>query len=102
MSEQRLVVYLRLGSRRFEPVVRCERASWNRSIAFSVRLFGNGGVFGGVGYFWNRTFGFFQAYVTSARKSDLVLVETDRQKIIISPRDVNAFIAAFAPLTVNN
>jgi hypothetical protein len=60
-----------------------------------IRLFGNGGLFAGQGFFWNRMFGLFRAYVTSARPADLVLVETTNRKILISPRDPQAFVTAW-------
>ena len=93
LSEDRLIVFFHLGARRFTPVVRCSRVE--RSLAWSLRLFGNGGAFAGIGFFWNRMFGFFQAYVTSARQDDLVLVETDTRKVVISPADPGAFVAAW-------
>jgi hypothetical protein len=40
-------------------------------------------------------FGLFRAYVTSIRASDLVLVETTNRKILISPRDPEAFVEAW-------
>jgi hypothetical protein len=61
-------------------------------LLIGLRLFGNGGVFAGAGWFWNRTLRVFRAYVTSARRDDLVLVETPARKIIISPVDARRFI----------
>jgi hypothetical protein len=93
LSDDRLIVCFHVGTRRFTPVVRCSRVE--HSLAWSLRLFGNGGAFAGIGYFWNRLLGFFQAYVTSARHDDLVLVETDTRKVVISPEDPGAFVAAW-------
>jgi hypothetical protein len=50
----------------------------------------------GAGIFWNRQFGVFRAYVTRCKHTELVLVETTRQKIIISPADPQAFWSAGA------
>jgi hypothetical protein len=90
-----LVVRFRLGRRRFGPVVDC--AALNdiaipRHVLLSLRLFGNGGVFAGTGFYWNRAWGVFRAYVTSARRADMVLIRTPSRAIVISPADPDAFV----------
>ena len=59
---------------------------------FGIRLFGNGGLFSGTGIFWNRKLGVFRAYVTSTRKKEMLLVETDKYKVIISPLKQKIFL----------
>jgi hypothetical protein len=93
LVDDRLIVFLRVGSRRFERVMRCSLL--DRRPPLSLRVFGNGGLFAGVGYFWNRLWGSFQAYVTSGRYRDLVLVETEQAKVVISPTDPQAFVEAW-------
>ncbi len=59
---------------------------------FTVRLWGNGGVFAGTGIFWNKRYGVFRMYVTNARQKDFVVVETENQIVIISPENPQVFI----------
>ena len=96
VSGDRLTVVFHLGARRFEPVLRCSPIE--RSLIWSLRLFGNGGVFAGIGYYWNRMLGFFQAYVTSSRRAEPVLIEPDRRKIVISPQHPRGYIATWHQL----
>ncbi len=90
-----LTVYFRLGKKHFPYVIRCSLIDYPFS-RVGIRVFGNGGLFAGVGIFWNRTLGLFRAYVTSARKRDWVLVETaDDRKILISPADPVGFVQSW-------
>jgi hypothetical protein len=90
LSGGQLVVLLRAGRKQFGPVTGCSRIT--ERLPCTLRLFGNGGLFAGVGVFWNRKFGTFRMYVTSARYQDWVLVETSSRKIVISPEDPKAFV----------
>jgi hypothetical protein len=90
LADGMLTVRFRFEKKRFGPIVRCSRPT--QRVRFSIRLFGNGGLFAGTGIFWNRSYGVFRAYVTSARPTDLVLVETPRRRIIISPEHPEKFI----------
>jgi hypothetical protein len=92
LSNSELTVVYRLGERRFKPVVNCSLIAPPFSIA--IRLWGNGGLFAGTGIFWNRSYGIFRAYVTRAKPSEMVLVETERQKILISPEHPGRFVDA--------
>lgn len=58
----------------------------------TLRLCGDGGVFAGSGIFWNRRYGVFHAYVTRDKYTDMVLVETKRRRIIISPEAPSEFV----------
>lgn len=90
LSGNKLYVYLHLGKKEFGPVVKCSQIT--KRLPFTLRLFGNGGLFAGTGIFWNRAYGVFRVYVTSAHYSDWVLVQTEKQKIIISPERPERFL----------
>jgi len=93
LSGNRLIVYRHLGAAEFAPVVRCSRIS-DHLPWLGLRLFGNGGLFAGTGIYWSRALGIFHAYVTTAGQN-YVLVETQRQRILISPEDADQFVAAW-------
>jgi hypothetical protein len=90
ISGGRLRVVFRAGEKRFGPVTACSRVTERHP--FTVRLFGNGGLFAGTGIYWNRPYGVFRAYVTSARPQDAVLVETGQGKVIVTPEDPARFV----------
>lgn len=60
----------------------------------AVRLWGNGGMFAFTGLFWSKPLGRFWIYATSARAADLVVVETTTRKVVVSPANAEAFLAA--------
>jgi hypothetical protein len=97
VADSRLTVKFHLGALHYGPVMNCASlvndAAAGR-LTWTVRVFGNGGLFAGTGIYWNRWLGFFRAYVTSARHKDLVLIDTPTHKIVISPQDPQSFIAA--------
>jgi hypothetical protein len=57
----------------------------------SVRLFGNGGLFGISGWFWNRRLGRFRAYATDPNRAVLLRYQ-DGKKVVVTPNDVQHFI----------
>ncbi len=57
----------------------------------SVRLFGNGGLFGITGWFWNRKFGRFRAYATDPSRAVLLHYQAGK-KVMVTPNDVQQFI----------
>ncbi len=61
-----------------------------KSIKGSVRNFGIGGVFSYFGTFHNKEFGEMSWFVT--RTDNLVMINTAKQKIVISPDDVGLFL----------
>jgi len=87
-----LTVLLRAGRISFGPITGATLlpGRW----PCTLRLFGNGGVFAGTGIYWNKAYGVFRAYVTSARLQDAVLITTDTYKVMISPEDPRAFLDA--------
>ncbi|MBC7365306.1 MAG: helix-turn-helix domain-containing protein [Undibacterium sp.] len=63
----------------------------------SIRLFGNGGLFGFLGQYRNAVIGNFQAYVTDPENS--VVLEFGTRKIVISPDDPQAFVETLRDAT---
>lgn len=57
----------------------------------SLRLFGNGGLFGISGWFWNRRLGLFRAYATDPGRV-VLLRYRDGKKVVVTPHDVQHFI----------
>jgi len=57
----------------------------------SLRLFGNGGLFGISGWFWNRRIGRFRAYATDPQRA-VLLRYRDGRKVVVTPHDVQHFI----------
>src|SRR5207248_9006670 len=57
----------------------------------SVRLFGNGGLFGISGRFWNRRIGRFRAYATDPGRV-VLLRYRDGSQVVVTPHDVQHFI----------
>ena len=90
LSGDQLTVRFRLGEKVFAPVTQCSLLS--ARIPWGLRLWGNGGLFAATGIFWNKAYGVYRAYVTSARYVDCVLIETPTQKVLISPENPGEFI----------
>jgi hypothetical protein len=85
-----LIVNFRIGSKRFGPIVSCETIK-GRDIGWLWRVFGNGGLFGFTGWYWNLRYGLFVSYVTHRKK--LVLFKTEAgKKILTSPADPQGFV----------
>lgn len=61
-----------------------------KSLKWSIRLWGNGGLFGFYGIFSNNKFGRMHWYMTN--KKTPVLLQLSKKKIIVSPDDPIAFI----------
>ena len=57
----------------------------------SLRLLGNGGLFGISGWFWNRRIGRFRAYATDPARV-VLLRYRDGTKVVVTPHDVQHFI----------
>lgn len=91
INDNQLVVVYRFKHKNFGPIVSCTSLA-NEKPSFSIRLWGNGGLFAGTGIFWNKKYGIFRAYVTTGNKADLVLVETIQTKVIISPERAEQFM----------
>jgi Bacterial PH domain len=66
----------------------------------SLRLFGNGGLFGISGWFWNRRIGRFRAYATDPGRAVLLRFR-DGKKVMVTPHDVQHFIIKARMLAKN-
>lgn len=94
LTGDQLTVRHRLGQKVFPGVTGC--TTLTSRLPMGLRLWGNGGLFAATGIFWNKAYGVYRAYVTSARYQDYVLVETRTQKILISPENPEEFVQAWA------
>jgi hypothetical protein len=94
LTGDQLTVRFRVSQKVFTGVTRCETLTARPPMG--LRLWGNGGLFAATGIFWNKAYGVFRAYVTSARYQDYVLVETRTQKVLISPENPENFVRAWA------
>jgi len=93
ISDSRLIVYRNYGKIEFNHITGCRAIE--KKVPFTIRLWGNGGVFAGTGIFWKRLYGVFRMYITHAKQSEFVVVETVRQIIIISPENPKVFIESW-------
>ena len=55
----------------------------------TVRLFGNGGLFGISGWYWNRRFGRFRAFATDPARV-VLLRYRDGRNVVVTPHDLDA------------
>jgi len=94
LTEDQLTVRFRMGQKVFNGVTGCKTLTGR--LPMGLRLWGNGGLFAATGIFWNKAYGIYRAYVTSARYQDYVLIETRTQKVLISPENPEEFIRAWA------
>ncbi len=87
-----LSVISRFNKKVFGPVIKCSLIDEEKP-SFSLRLWGNGGLFAGTGIFWNKKYGVFRAYVSTGERSNLILIDTPESKIIITPESPKEFLA---------
>jgi hypothetical protein len=73
---------------KYEEIKKVSRLGY-QDIKSSIRIFGNGGLFGFYGIFRNESIGNYRAYFSNF--SDLVLIETDKKKFVISPENPDIF-----------
>ena len=62
-------------------------------LAVSVRIFGSGGLFGYLGTFHSSSIGRYSMWSTN--RNNLVLIECQNKKIVISPSDPEGFCVDF-------
>ncbi len=58
-----------------------------KTIRWSFRAFGNGGLFGFTGYYSNATFGMMRWYATRTN-NHIVIVFKDNRKVVVTPDDM--------------
>lgn len=69
----------------------------NSDLRFSIRTFGNGGLFGYTGYFRNSKLGKMRWFVS--QRKNYVLIETnDGAKFVVSPDEPGQLLVDFQPL----
>lgn len=90
VAEGCLTVVLRAGRIRYGRIVDGARVTGR--LPFTIRLFGNSGLFAGTGIFWNKRDGIFRVYATRAKPEDAVWVRTTRYKLLLTPKDTQAFM----------
>jgi hypothetical protein len=94
VSKSGLVVEFRIGTKEFGRVI--GQVPVEPCTGMTLRLWGNGGLFAGTGIFWNRTWGLFRAYVTTSDRTRLVLLETEKGKVLVTPNHPNQFLSSAA------
>jgi hypothetical protein len=92
VSRAGLVVEFRVGTKEFGRVL--AQVPVEGCTGMTLRLWGNGGLFAGTGIFWNRTWGVFRAYVTTSDRTHLVLLETEKGKVLVSPNHPDQFVSS--------
>jgi hypothetical protein len=60
------------------------------AIKGSLRIFGNGGLFGMTGLYWNKTLGRFRLFATDPAKA--VVLRLHGRIVVISPQETGAFL----------
>lgn len=61
-----------------------------KAIKGSLRIFGNGGLFGMTGLYWSKSLGRFRLFATDPAKS--VVLRLHDRTVVISPEDPQAFL----------
>ena len=60
------------------------------AMRWSLRLFGDGGLFGYFGWFWNRKLGTYRAYGTNPKNT--VVIKLTNRTIVVTPHDPARFV----------
>lgn len=71
----------------------------NSETAYSIRLFGSGGLCGYLGKFRNKKIGKYTMYATNL--NELILIRTDRKTYVFSCKNRDEFIESFNSLFGN-
>jgi len=61
-----------------------------RVMATSLRTCGNGGAFSFTGWYWNKSFGPFRAFVTDLNRT--VVLRFEKRIVVVSPGDPEDFV----------
>jgi hypothetical protein len=65
-----------------------------KAIRWSLRAFGNGGFFSASGIYWNRSLGFFRAFITDPRRA--VVLRFAHRTVVVSPETPEDFARELA------
>lgn len=68
----------------------------NSETAYSIRIFGSGGLFGYLGKFRNKKLGNYTMYATNL--NELILIRTNRKTYVFSCKNRDEFIESFNSL----
>jgi Bacterial PH domain len=60
----------------------------------SLRTCGNGGVFSFTGWYWNKTLGFYRAFVTDLNRT--VVLRFEKRTVVVSPDEPEEFVKEFS------
>jgi len=61
-----------------------------RAMCWSVRTFGNGGLFSFSGWYYNRLLGRYRAFVTDPNRA--VVLRLGSRRVVVSPSEPEAFV----------
>jgi Bacterial PH domain len=59
-----------------------------KDFKWTIRTFGNGGIFGYYGYYANKKLGSFRMYATNRKNRIIVVLKKQHEKIVLSPDDI--------------
>ncbi len=91
LNGRQLAIVTRINKKIFSPVLKCSTI-YEEKPSFGIRLWGNGGLFATTGIFWNKKYGIFRAYVTTGQRKNLILVDTPKTKVLITPENPDQFV----------
>lgn len=60
----------------------------------SLRICGNGGVFSFSGWYWNKSLGFYRAFVTDMNRT--VVLRFEKKTVVVSPDEPEEFVKALS------
>jgi hypothetical protein len=93
ITEDSILIHRLIWTTRF-PLEQLIEVDTDGNITFrnSIRCFGNGGIFGISGLYYNRRVGTFRAFVTDVTRT--VLLRFPSRTILVSPDDPRRFVSA--------
>jgi len=68
------------------------------AMRWSLRLWGNGGLFSVTGWYYNRTLGWYRAFVTDPAQT--VVLRFPQKIILVSPENPGRFLSDMTPLMI--
>ena len=93
ITNDSILIHRLIWTTRF-PLEQLNEVDMDGNITFrnSIRCFGNGGIFGICGLYYNRRVGTFRAFVTDVTLT--VLLRFPSRTILVSPDDPRRFVSA--------
>ena len=71
-----------------------------KSLRWSIRTFGNGGFFSASGFYWNKSLGFYRAFITDPRRA--VILRFARRTFVVTPDAPEEFVKELLPTQANS